>query len=103
MSIYDGLDSVFFSEDVASHKAAILGETVYGYLDAAHAEALEIAGTRPQFTCAVAHLPEGVADGTAAAVAENSPGIEAADGTAYVVRSIQPDGTGAVTLVLEES
>lgn len=77
--------------------AAIFGSaTVNGIFEAGFAAAqvgldAGVEGARYTFTCAQADVP-GIAHGSVLTV----------NGTGYLVRSIQPDGTGVVTLILQE-
>lgn len=82
----------FFSGCELSDLATIGEEDVYGVFDCSSAEEFGLLGERPTFTCAVASLPSGVVDGTDVVIA----------GVSYKVRAQKPDGTGVVTLVLEE-
>lgn len=65
---------------------------INGIFDRAYAEPIDgiVEGTRPVFMCASASVP-GAAHGDELEI----------DGTIYVVRGVQPDGTGVVLLVLE--
>lgn len=63
---------------------------VDGIFDAAYEEAADIEGSSPMFACATASV-SGARHGDALAVA----------GISYVVRGVQPDGTGWTKLVLE--
>jgi microcystin-dependent protein len=66
------------------------GAAVWGIFGNAYAEDLEIAGTRPQLRCRTSDVTT-AGYGTSVVVATES----------YLVRGIQPDGTGMTTLILE--
>lgn len=63
---------------------------VNGIFDAAYEEAADIEGSSPVFGCATASV-SGARHGDALVVA----------GVSYVVRGVQPDGTGWTRLILE--
>lgn len=80
---------------LANAEAVIRGVTVTGMFDNASAISLgAVDGTQPQFRCATADLPSGVADGDAIEV----------DGVDYLVSAPpQHDGTGMTLLLLHEA
>lgn len=64
--------------------------SVWGIFENAYAEDLNIAGTRPQLRCRTTDVSTAIV-GTAVVVNELS----------YLVRGVQPDGTGMTVLILE--
>ena len=81
--------------DPADHGTEALydGATVPidGIFDAEYVEPLSVESSGPAYLCPVASVP-GVAHGKALII----------NGTTYLVRGVQPDGTGVVLLKLEE-
>jgi hypothetical protein len=85
--------SVFF--DLAGHgtAATVGGQAVVGIWENGYADAFDALGLRdPRLTLPTAAAPAATA-GTAVVVA----------GTTYRVASVQPDGTGVTTLLLERA
>jgi hypothetical protein len=72
--------------------ATVGGVACRGIFDAAYADPLGIASTRPQLVIRAADLPA-VATGQTAIVPAGT----------YTVRGIEPDGTGFATLILERA
>lgn len=84
--------SVFFSADEFATTATIGTEAVAGIFDRAYADPFGIASTMPTLTLPAARA--------AATVQGDAITI---DGTAYRVRSVEPDGTGLTRLGLERA
>jgi hypothetical protein len=84
--------SPFFNTAELATQAALDGVPVTGIFDNAYTEAFGMASRAPMFT-----LP------TASAASATQTSVLVVDGTTYRVTSVQPDGTGVTTLMLERS
>lgn len=87
----------FFSPSVFGTAATYLSGTVYGIFESGFAAAqvgagAGVEGARYTFTCPAANVPN-IARGATLTIAA----------TAYTVKSVQPDGTGVVDLILERA
>lgn len=89
MAVSEHLAGYFVDMGVA---ATIGAGSVMGMFDDAYQDALGIGGSAPVFTCAASDVSS-VTTGTALTIG----------GVGYTVASKQPDGTGIVRLVLQES
>ena len=91
MTFTEDLDQFFgasraFGNDVATYG----GSTWYGVYDNGYAEAGDMAGTSPAFTCATADIPGAVVADVQIAV----------NGVNHKVKVAQPEEDGAVTVLL---
>lgn len=84
--------SPFFSAAEFGSAATLDGVAVTGIFDSAYVDVLGIASRSPMFT-----LP------TANTTATTQASVLVAAGITYRVTSVQPDGTGVTTLLLERS
>lgn len=84
--------SPFFNTAELATAATLDGAAVAGIFDNAYAESFEMATRMPMFM-----LP------TASAASATLASVLVIGGTSYRVTSVQPDGTGVTTLMLERS
>jgi hypothetical protein len=92
------MPGAFVEQDIASMlsvsefatEVTIAGQPVRAIFDAAYVDPLGVAQVRPVLTCATADVAA-VARGAAVVIGAAS----------YVVRGIEPDGTGVTLLILE--
>lgn len=84
--------SAYFSVAGFASAATLDGAAVTGIFDNAYTEAFGMASRAPMFT-----LP------TASAASATQASVLVVGGTTYRVTSVQPDGTGVTTLLLERS
>lgn len=84
--------ATFFTEAVFGSAATLDGVAVKGIFDNAYIDVMGIASRSPTFT-----LP------TASVGASTQTSVLVVGGTTYRVTSLQPDGTGVTTLLLERS
>jgi hypothetical protein len=82
--------SPFFNTAELATAATLDGASVTGIFDNAYTEAFGMASRAPMFT-----LP------SANAAAATQASVLVVDGSTYRVTSVQPDGTGVTTLMLE--
>ena len=82
----------FFNTAELATAATLDGAAVSGIFDNAYAEAFDMATRAPMFT-----LP------SASAAAATQASVLVVGGVSYRVTSVQPDGTGVTTLMLERS
>ena len=82
----------FFNVAELATAATLDGAPVNGIFDNAYAETFGMATRQPMFT-----LP------TASAAAATPASVMVVGGVTYRVTSVQPDGTGVTTLILERS
>jgi Phage Head-Tail Attachment len=90
----ENMAAFFGPDDVGVVAATIGAATVYGSLEDPYAEPFpRIAeGNAPSFMCATADVAT-VAQGDAVTIGAKS----------FIVRGVQPDGTGMTTLILEQA
>ena len=84
--------SPFFNTAELATAATLDGAAVTGIFDNAYTDALGLASREPMYT-----LP------TASAAAATQSSVLVVGGVTYRVTSVQPDGTGVTTLLLERS
>lgn len=84
--------TAFFNTDEHATAATYEGSTVNGVFDREYSAVLGLEANTPTFTCDESDVSD-IAHGDTITI----------DGTDYTVREIQPDGTGVVVLVLEET
>lgn len=82
--------TVFFNVEEHGTTASYDGTDIVGVFDREYADVLGMEASAPTFTCAASDVP-GVAHNDTLTI----------DGDVYTVRSVQPDGTGVVVLILE--
>jgi len=83
-------DRLAVIQECGGQLVTVATASVWGIFENAYAEDLGIAGTRPELTCRTTDVSTAAA-GTAVVANELS----------YLVRGIQPDGTGMTVLILE--
>ena len=82
----------FFNTAELATAATLDGVAVSGIFDNAYTDAFGMASRQPMFTLA-----------SSAAAAASQASALVVGGTAYRVTSVQPDGTGVTTLMLERT
>jgi len=93
MTFTEDLD-LFLDEEEHAASATIAGVAgILGFFDDGHAETQNVLGTKPMFTCPAANLPAGLGIRGTVVIGE----------AGYEIVEFQPDGTGMMSLVLEQT
>lgn len=96
MPFTENLDEFLDTTDGFADACTVGGSTLWGVFTQANSDALGVDGTRPTLLVKDASVSAlSIAYGTSITITRLSQ--------AFVVRSLQPDGTGMTLLILEES
>lgn len=88
----DDLADIFNVDELLTSAATVGANTVYGIFDSAYVDVFETTGTRPALLCRSSDVTlYSIARGTSVVI----------NGSTYIVRNLEPDGTGLTRLVLE--
>lgn len=90
MGFVEDLDVYLYDFGVS---VVVGGETLTAIFDDEYADGLEVEGSNPRLVCKDADLPADLAHGTVVTYGTQT----------FVVRGIQPDGSGMTALELEET